>query len=161
MRNFCLHMSLFWRSMCLDMQNRDWKCRSRLHETDCISCAIYHRDLVPYSFNSFWTTLHKYENYDIGQRSNFMWWAVSHMWHSQSKGPTWLILISEIQAKTWNSLQKSKKCLYIPLEKRGPLADPIGPDMCKHQELFALGKMWENDDSHKRSHLDASVTEVE
>ncbi len=40
------------------------------------------------------------------------------MWHSQSKGPIWPILISEIQAKMWNRLQKSKKMFaHIPLKK--------------------------------------------
>ncbi len=85
-----------------------------------------------------------------------------NMWHSQSKGPTWPILIFEIQAKTWHRLQKAKKkiCAYSA-RKRAPIADPIGADVWKQLEPLAIAKMWENEDCNKRSHLDASVTEVE
>ncbi len=87
------------------------------------------------------------------------------MWHSWSKSPTWPILVSKIQAKTWNRLQKSKKMfVHIPLGKRTFLQIQsvlMGPDEWKHLEPLATAKTWENDDCNKRSHLGASVTEVE
>ncbi len=87
-----------------------------------------------------------------------------NMWHSQSKSPTWPVLIAEILAKMWNRLQNSKKMfahIAYSARKRGPLADPIGPDAWKHLESLAMAKTRENDDCIKRSHLDASVTEEE
>ncbi len=44
----------------------------------------------------------------------------SYMWHSQSKSPTWLVLISEIQAKMWNRLQKLKKNVGAYSARQGP-----------------------------------------
>ncbi len=82
------------------------------------------------------------------------------MWYSQLKGPTWSILISDIQAKMWNRLQKSKK-MFAHIPEKRPLADPIGPDVWKHLEPLAMVKTWENDNCNKRSHWDVSVTEVE
>ncbi len=62
----------------------------------------------------------------------------------------------------WNRLQKSKKNVRAySTRKRGSLVDPIGLDAWKYPEPIATAKTWENDDCNKRSHLDASVTEVE
>ncbi len=51
-------------------------------------------------------------------------------------------------------------CAYSA-RKEGSLADPIGPDAWMHLEPLTIVKTWKNDDWNKRSHLDASVIEVE
>ncbi len=75
------------------------------------------------------------------------------MWHSQLKGPTWPILISEIRPKREICLQKLKKMFVHILLRKGTLLQIKSvlmrdvPRTTRHgEDVF---------------HLDASVTEIE
>ncbi len=82
------------------------------------------------------------EDYEENQVRNSLALPLSNIYiHSQSKGPTWPILIFEMQAKMWNRLQKLKKMFAYSARKRGSLADATGPDAWKQWELLTRVKM--------------------